>query len=58
MSPLAVRQLDKAGVGYVLHSYEVDDAVGAGYGEAAEAASSYPADRVSARTPAAPIEAI
>jgi Cys-tRNA(Pro)/Cys-tRNA(Cys) deacylase len=34
MSTPAVRALEKAGVEHTLHSYEVDEAVGDGYGEA------------------------
>lgn len=38
MSTPAVRALEKAGVEHALHSYEVDEAVGEGYGEAVAAA--------------------
>lgn len=38
MSTPAVRALQQAGVEHTLHSYEVDEAVGEGYGEAVAAA--------------------
>ena len=38
MSTPAVRALERAGVEHVLHAYEVDEAVGDGYGEAVAAA--------------------
>jgi Cys-tRNA(Pro)/Cys-tRNA(Cys) deacylase len=38
MSTPAVRALEEAGVGHTLHSYEVEEAVGDGYGEAVAAA--------------------
>jgi Cys-tRNA(Pro)/Cys-tRNA(Cys) deacylase len=38
MSTPAVRALEQAGVEFTLHAYEVDEAVGEGYGEAVAAA--------------------
>ncbi|MEX0797791.1 MAG: Cys-tRNA(Pro) deacylase [Acidimicrobiia bacterium] len=38
MSTPAVRALERAGVEHALHSYEVDEAVGDGYGQAVAAA--------------------
>ncbi len=38
MSTPAVRAIEEAGFEYTLHSYEVDEAVGDGYGEAVAAA--------------------
>jgi Cys-tRNA(Pro)/Cys-tRNA(Cys) deacylase len=38
MSTPAVRALEQAAVGHTLHSYEVEEAVGDGYGEAVAAA--------------------
>lgn len=46
MSTPAVRALDKAGVVYGLHTYEVDEAVGEGYGQAVAAAIGVEAGRV------------
>ncbi|HSJ34298.1 MAG TPA: Cys-tRNA(Pro) deacylase [Acidimicrobiia bacterium] len=46
MSTPAVRALEKAGVSFELHTYEVDEPVGAGYGEAVAAAIGAEAGRV------------
>lgn len=46
MSTPAVRALEKAGVSFDLHTYEVDEAVGEGYGQAVAAAIGVEAGRV------------
>lgn len=46
MSTPAVRALEEAGVEYSLHAYQVDEAVGEGYGEAVAAAIGAQPDRV------------
>lgn len=46
MSTPAVRTLEKTGVPFELHTYEVDDAVGEGYGQAVAAAIGVEAGRV------------
>lgn len=46
MSTPAVRALEKAGVAHELHAYEVDEAVGEGYGEAVAASIGVEAGRV------------
>lgn len=46
MSTPAVRALEKTGVAFELHSYEVDEAVGEGYGKAVAAAIGVEASRV------------
>jgi Cys-tRNA(Pro)/Cys-tRNA(Cys) deacylase len=46
MSTPAVRTLENAGVPFELHSYEVDEAVGEGYGQAVAAAIGVEAGRV------------
>jgi Cys-tRNA(Pro)/Cys-tRNA(Cys) deacylase len=46
MSTPAVDTLEKAGVPFELHSYEVDEAVGEGYGQAVAAAIGVEAGRV------------
>lgn len=46
MSTPAVRALEKAGVSFDLHTYEVDEAVGEGYGQAVAAAIGVETGRV------------
>lgn len=46
MSTPAVRALEKAGVSFDLHNYEVDEAVGEGYGQAVAAAIGVETGRV------------